>query len=160
MLYYKWIYSNQNTLTRPPGFVFCDPEDAQIYRKQYSDWISGQDEQSLFTFEGPAPKPFPILLSGTISYSRTKEYRLLNEQEFTRVLDNFARRPIDFLFYTRFIDYFVKLFLDVCYTATCLKPIVPNPELYGHSGIEAYYARPVVMTRIGRSFARKSQDTH
>lgn len=158
MYYYKWLYDDRDQIQTIPGFTFCDAEDAQLHRVPYMGWVaSGTRPLSLYTFVGMEPAPFPILLSGFLAFNKHREkatpLTTSQLQEAQKIFDNL---PLAYFFdYGNINEDIVKLFFDFSATFGCIKTNVPNPEQHGHSGIEAYYAWPVILKRIGRTSTLK-----
>ena len=151
MRYYKFIYSDDETIRNIPGFVFISVRDALAYFDEFKGWV-GRDNSSpsLYQFDGVDPTPFPIMFSSYLVNHPDKKKNLrprrITDEEATKILQYFERQVDDFFFLAVSTNEDEQLFFDL---ANHVKALKPHDINYGEIvDVEAFYYDTVTMRRI------------
>ncbi len=144
MRYFKWMFENEPTVHRIPGFVFISIKDALKYSSDFEEWMSNPTgaQKNLFTFVGV--KPTLIKQGLTSRFGQPMGSRVLPEiSNIGDVLGYFEK--FDAGYFSGPGHNEVPLMLAVAQEAGCIKCREQREYI---AGCEALYVWPVTMKMV------------
>ena len=148
MIYYKWIYSDKNTILETPGSVWTSINDAIKMKDYVVDWIyspdgTGQTPFNLYKMHGPKPYEINTLYRANL-ITRT-QHNPLTPKEFQNAVKYIESKPQDFFGLAMSTKEDETLFRRIAATTGALLMTV---DPWGMGVLEAVIAVPTLMEKI------------